>query len=283
MTRIADALAERSSPSISFEFFPPKTEDGLVQFHRAVAELAAVDPTFVSVTYGAGGTTRDTTRDLVVQMNAERAFPTMPHLTCMGHTRDQIESLVDDYASHGVENILALAGDPPADGSAPTGDFSFASQLIELIRERGEFSVGVAAFPEGHPRSGSVADDRRCLADKLQSADFAITQFFFDADDYFAMVDDLASLGCDKPVLPGIMPLLNTTTIRRLADMNGAKFPEDLASRIDEADTDDRVAIAVEAAAELSSRLLDGGVPGLHLYCLNRSETVLRILDTLGL
>ncbi len=283
MTRIADLLA--AGPTVSAEFFPPKSAEGMQQLDRTIDALGPLDLSFVSVTYGAGGSTRDTTRDIVVRVNTERAYPAMAHLTCMGHTVEEVDLLLDDYAANGVHNILALAGDPPADGSTVTGDFTYASELVDLVRQRPEFSIGIAAHPELHPRSNGDRDaDRRRLAEKLESADFGITQFFFDADDYFRMIDELAALGVTKPVLPGIMPLLNTTTIRRFAIMNGASFPEALGERIDAADgPEDVLKIAVEGAVELSQRLLDGGVPGLHMYALNRPEATLGIVNALDL
>ncbi|MFV0318556.1 MAG: methylenetetrahydrofolate reductase, partial [Microthrixaceae bacterium] len=208
-----------------------------------------------------------------------RDFPAMPHLTCMGHTRAEIDDLLADYATNDVHNVLALAGDPPADGSNPVGDFTYAMELIEAVRAAGDFSVGVAAHPELHPRSLNRAEDRRRLAEKLNAADFGITQFFFDADDYFRMVDELAGQGCITPVLPGVMPLLNPTAIRRFADIAGATFPEDLAERVEGTeDPVERLAIAADAAAELSHELIDRGVPGLHLYCMNRSDVVNEVL-----
>jgi methylenetetrahydrofolate reductase (NADPH) len=283
MTRISDLLA--AGPTVSAEFFPPKSEEGMAQLDRTIDALDELDLSFVSVTYGAGGSTRDTTRDIVVRVNAERPYPAMAHLTCMGHSTAEIDSLLDDYAANGVHNILALAGDPPADGSPVTGDFTYAGELVELVRKRPDFSIGVAAHPELHPRSGGDrAADRARLAEKLELADFGITQFFFEADDYFRMIDDLAALGTTKPILPGIMPLLNTSTIRRFAIMNGARFPEALGERIDAAsDADEVLKVAVEAAVELSQRLLDGGVPGLHVYALNRPEATLGIVRALDL
>ncbi|MFN8050421.1 MAG: methylenetetrahydrofolate reductase [Acidimicrobiales bacterium] len=274
---IADLLA--GGPTISFEFFPPKTPEGEEQLRRCLDELEVVDPSFVSVTYGAGGSTRERTRDLVIEIDGERTYPAMPHLTCMGHTSAELVDLLDDYARSGIENILALAGDPPADGSPAGGDFRYASELVDLVRGRGDFTVAVAAFPEGHPRSPSLSEDRRRLADKLQSADFGITQFFFRAEYYLRMVDDLAALGCDTPVIPGIIPMVNPEVIRRLTAMNGAWFPEDLAERVTSAGPADRNEIIVDAAAELIETLRAHGVPGVHLYGLNRSETVLAVLD----
>ena len=268
-----------AGPTRSFEFFPPKTDEGRSQLEATLDELEAITPSFVSVTYGAGGTTRDLTRDLVVGINATHPYPAMPHLTCMGHTSAQIQDMLRDYAKSGITNILALAGDPPADGSPVSGDFHYASDLIEVARSVGQFSVGVAAFPEGHPRSASLTEDRRNLAAKLEGADFGITQFFFDADHYSRMVDDLAALGCETPVLPGIMPMLNPATIRRFAEMNQASFPEELADRVERAVGDDRMAIAVDSAVQLCETLQTRGAPGLHLYCLNRSEGARRILE----
>jgi len=283
MTRIADLLA--AGPTLSVEFFPPKTDEGMADLATTIDNLEAMeDPalSFASITYGAGGSTRDRTRDLVVQTNADRAFPAMPHLTCMGHSRAEIDELLRDYAANDVHNVLALAGDPPADGSDPTGDFLYATELIEAARATGDFSVGVAAHPELHPRSENRDADRKYLAAKLEAADFGITQFFFDADDYFAMVDDLAALGCTTPVLPGVMPLLNPTTVKRFAGMAGAAFPEDLAAAVESTETpEERIAVVADAAAELATELLERGVPGLHLYCLNRSDIVEAVLERL--
>ena len=282
MTRIGDLI--RAGHTLSVEFFPPKTSEGRAQLDATLAELSKVDLSFVSVTYGAGGSTREVTRDLVVSINEVSPFPAMPHLTCIGHTRSELASMLDDYASAGINNILALAGDPPADGSPPVGDFTYASELVELVRSRGELSIGVAAFPEVHPRSVDRVDDRRQLAAKLSAADFGITQFFYDADDYFAMIEELGTEGCDTPVLPGIMPMTNTKSIRRFAALNGVRFPEELGDAIDAASSEEEaLAIAVDAAAELSQRLLDGGVPGLHFYCLNRSAATLGTLAALNL
>ena len=283
MTRISDTLAE--GLTLSFEFFPPKTDEGLKNLHAALHELEALDPSFVSVTYGAGGTTRDLTHDLVVQIDQERAYPAMPHLTCIGHTRAELVELLEDYRAAGIQNILALAGDPPADGSPATGDFSYASQLIQLVRETGDFAVAVAAFPELHPRSPDRATDRRHLADKLTMADFGITQFFFDVADYVRMIDELAELGCDTPVLPGVLPVINPASAKRFAAMNGARFPDELDARLAacEGDDDRIMDIAVEVATQQCLELLDAGAPGIHLYALNRSEAAKRILAEIDL
>ena len=281
MTLVADLLA--AGPTLSVEFFPPRTDEGVAQLRATVAELEPADLSFVSVTYGAGGSTRELTRDLVVGLETEQPYPAMAHLTCVGHAKAQLDDLLDDYAANGVHNLLALFGDPPADGSDPGGDFEHAIDLVQLVRSHPTpMSVAVAAHPEGHPRSPDLATDRKFLATKLQAADLGITQFFFDADDYFRMVDDLAALGCDTPVLPGVMPLANPTSIKRFADMAGARFPEELAARVEAAEGDDRHRIVGDAVSRLSQQLLDGGAPGLHLYCLNRSAVVLDVVEQLG-
>jgi methylenetetrahydrofolate reductase (NADPH) len=283
--KIADLLA--AGRTLSFEFFPPKSDEAQRQLEKTIHELAPLRPSFVSVTYGAGGSTRDRTRDIVVDVSRTQPFPAMAHLTCSGHTRPQITDLLDEYAAGGVHNILALAGDPPTDGSDPGGDFTYALELVDLVRRHpGDFSVGVAAHPELHPRSaGDRPADRRHLATKLAAADFGITQFFFVADDYLRMVDELDHLGCTTPVLPGIMPAVNVAGLVRMATMNGSVVPADLLARLEAvADDPDAVRdIGVEVATDLAARLLDAGAPGLHLYALNRSASVLRIVDALGL
>lgn len=282
MTKIADLL--RRGRTVSFEFFPPKTDAAMRTLEATLDELAPLGPSFVSVTYGAGGSTTERTRGIVVDINAHRPFPAMPHLTCMSHTRPEVEALLADYAAHGIENVLALAGDPPADGSEPVGEFRYAQELVGVVREHGGFSVGVAAFPELHPRSaGDRVADRRHLAAKLVDADFAITQFFADAEDYARLVDDLAALGVDKPVLPGIMPPNNPAGYRRMAAMNGTRVPEALLERIEAADPDDALALVVEATVAQCARLLELGAPGLHFYTLNRADIASRVHAALGL
>ena len=285
MTRIADLLA--AGPTLSFEFFPPKTDQAERQLEKTIHELAPLQPSFVSVTYGAGGSTRDRTRDIVVQVTREQDFPAMAHLTCVGHSRDEIRALLDEYRDNDVLNILALAGDPPPDGSDPGGEFTYAMELVELVREHpAGFSVGVAAHPELHPRSeGDRLTDRRHMAAKLEAADFGITQFFFRVEDYLQMVDELADAGSSKPVLPGIMPPIQVAGLVRMANMNQAVIPADLLTRL-EAVADDPAEvrhIGVEVSTELGRTLLDAGAPGLHIYAMNRSESVLQIVENLGL
>lgn len=270
------------APTLSFEFFPPKTDDAEATLRATLRTLGALRPAFVSITYGAGGSDAARTRDLVVDLTAHGDVPTMAHLTCMGHTRAQLRMLLEDYRAHGVANILALGGDPPADGSPVTGEFRYASELVDLVRETGDFSVGVAAFPELHPRSETTDDDRRHLAAKLGRADFGITQFFFDPVPYFRMVEDLDALGCSVPVLPGIMPVTTPASVRRFAAMNGSRVPPALFERLEEATPADRLAIAIDHATALARRLLDGGAPGIHLYTLNRADAAEPIARALG-
>jgi methylenetetrahydrofolate reductase (NADPH) len=276
VTKIRDLLA--AGPTMSFEFFPPKTDPAMRALDVALDELSVLDPSFVSVTYGAGGSTKDRTRSIVLEINDVRPFPAMPHLTCMSHTKAEVIDLLDDYADHGIENVLALAGDPPTDATTPLGEFRYALELVELVRDKGDFSVGVAAFPELHPRSrGRSADDRRHLAAKLEVADFAITQFFADTDDYGRLLDHLGALGVTKPVVPGIMPPSNPAGYRRMAAMNGTQVPEQLLARIEAAEPHDALAIAVEATTEQCVRLRELGAPGLHFYTLNRAEVTRRV------
>lgn len=283
MAKIADLLA--AGRTVSFEFPPPKTPQALVTFDETMEDLAGLHPSFISVTYGALGTTRDTTRDVVIRVDKERDFPAVPHLTCVGHTRAQMEELLVHYRDAGIENILALAGDPPADGSDPGGDFTYATELIEMIREVGDFGVVVAAFPEVHPRSPDRESDRRYLAAKLGRADAAISQFFYDPSDYRKMVDELAALGCDTPVIPGVMPFISVAGLRRMAAMNGSAIPAALEPRLERVDGDKEAtrALGVEVASELGARLLEDGVPGLHLYTMNRAASVREVCANLGL
>jgi methylenetetrahydrofolate reductase (NADPH) len=284
MTRIKDLF--ETGRTLSFEFFPPKNDEMERQLEKAVVELAELQPSFVSVTYGALGSSRERTRDAVTRINHEQSFPAMPHLTCVGHTRADIAELLDHYAAKGIENILALGGDPPADGSDPGGEYEHASELVAQVREHaGDFSVGVAAHPEIHPRSSDRESDRRFLAAKLEAADFAMTQFFFSVDDYLHLVDELHELGCDKPVLPGVMPIATVAGVRRMAGMNGSVIPEPLLERLLAADgqPEEVRKIGVDTATELCAALLAEDAPGLHLYALNRSESVREIYANLGL
>ncbi len=283
MARITELLAR--GRTFSFEFFPPKTDAAQLSLGRTIAELETLHPSFVSVTYGAGGSTRERTRDLVTWMRRETSISPMAHLTCVGHTRGDIEEILQAYTEAGVENILALGGDPPTDpADVRPSDYRFASDLVNELQAAGQFSIGVAAHPEVHPRSTSRSDDRKFLAEKLRTADFAITQFFFEVEHYVRLVEELAALGINKPVIPGIMPVTNKSQVQRMAEMSGAAFPQDLAHRLAKVDDPEEVRrIGVEAATELCAQLLDAGAPGLHFYTLNRSSATREIYANLGL
>ena len=282
VARISDLIA--SGRTFSFEFFPPKTDTAQLSLGRTIAELESLSPSFVSITYGAGGSTRQRTQELVQWIRKETHINPMAHLTCQGHTRAEIAEILDTYAASDVENILALGGDAPADGSVTASDYTYASELLDDVVATGRFSVGVAAHPEVHPRSPDRESDRRHLAAKLSRADFAVTQFFFEADVYVRMIDELSALGVDKPVIPGIMPVTNKSQIVRMAELSGAAFPAWLAERLDRVESADDVRrVGVEAATELCSELLANGVPGLHFYTLNRSTATREIYANLGL
>ncbi len=283
MARITELLAR--GRTFSFEFFPPKTDAAQLSLGRTIAELETLHPSFVSVTYGAGGSTRERTRDLVTWMRRETSISPMAHLTCVGHTRGDIAEILQSYTDAGVENILALGGDPPTDpADVRPSDYRFASDLVNELQAAGQFSIGVAAHPEVHPRSTSRSDDRKFLAEKLQTADFAITQFFFEVEHYVRLVEELTALGINKPIIPGIMPVTNKSQVQRMAEMSGAAFPQELAHRLAKVDDPEEVRrIGVEAATELCAQLLDAGAPGLHFYTLNRSSATREIYANLGL
>ncbi len=284
MPRIAEQL--RAGTTLSFEFGPPRTPEAERTLEKTLLTLEPLAPSFVSVTYGAGGSTRDKTRDIVRHIARDTSMTPMPHLTCVAHRRDEIDDIVAGYRDEGLDNILALGGDPPADGSQPPGDFRYAVELIDAVRGIGDFCVGVAAHPELHPRSGGDrAADRRRLADKLRLADFAITQFFFDPADYFSMVEEVARLGVTKPIIPGVIPVTNAGQVERFAALSGASFPPALAARLHAvADRPDEVRkIGVEVATELTAALLAGGAPGIHFYTLNFARATLEIYRNLGM
>jgi methylenetetrahydrofolate reductase (NADPH) len=283
MARIADLLA--AGRTFSFEFSPPKSAAASMSLGRTIAELEPLGPSFVSVTYGAGGSTREHTRDTVLWVQRETNVPPMAHLTCVGHTRAEIEDIIATYVEAGIVNVLALAGDAPKDpADARPSDYTYATDLIEHLREISDLSIGVAAHPEGHPRSPDLATDRRFLAEKLRVSDFATTQFFFDIEHYISLVNDLADLGVTKPVVPGIMPVTNIGQVERMAELSGAAFPSWLRERLESGKTPEDVRrIGVEAATELCAALLEAGAPGLHFYTMNKSTATRDIYTQLGL
>ena len=284
MTRIADLLA--AGRTFSFEFGPPRTDAAQLSLGRTIAELEPLGPSFVSVTYGAGGSTRTRTQEVVTWIRKETSIPPMAHLTCQSHVREEIVSLLEAYKQAGIENILALGGDPPKDpGEVKPSDYTHAIELIDELDTYDHFSIGVAAHPEVHPRSPDRATDRRNLADKLRRADFAITQFFFEAEHWIRLVDELAALDVHKPVLPGIMPITNMASVRRMAELSGAEVPAWVVERIEVArdDPEELRKIGVDIATELCADLLEAGAPGLHFYTLNRSTATREIYANLGL
>lgn len=283
MAKISEIMSK--GKTLSFEFFPPKTPEAMTGFNSAVDALAALDPDFVSITYGAGGSARDTTYDLVLQVDSRQKFPAMPHLTCVGHTRAELVDLLASYRANGIDNVLALAGDPPSDGSDSGGDFVYATELVELVREVGDFSIGVAAFPEVHPRSTDRSSDRKHLAAKLALADFGMTQFFFDVSHYKRLVEELSDLGCSVPLLTGVMPFVSVAGTRRMAKMNNTEIPAALQHQLDLVDGDGVATreLGVQVATELVGELLEFGVPGVHLYAMNRAESIQAIYKNLGL
>jgi len=276
--------------SFSFELFPPKTDEGERQLWQTVRELEALQPTFVSLTYGAGGSTRDRTVRIAAELATHTTLTPVAHLTCVGASRDDLRGVIAQYAAAGVSTVLALRGDPPGGPGGtwvqhPDG-LAHADELVALVRSLGDFSVGVAAFPEGHPESSDLDADARVLAAKQDAgAEFAITQFFFQARDYRRLIDRARSHGCTMPVIPGLMPVTNVVQIERFATLSGAAFPEDLAARFAAVKDDDEAVrrLGIDVAVELAKELLELGAPGLHFYTLNRSSSTREIYLALGL
>ena len=284
MTRIADLLSK--GPTYSFEFFPPKNDAEQATLVKTLRDLEPLGPSFVSVTYRGGAESRQRTYDLVTGMLRTTTLVPMAHLICVAHTRLELAEILVAYRKAGVENLMALGGDPPADPGEGVGELPHASELVELARAIGGFSIGVAAQPAGHPLSPDKAFDRDRLAEKLRMADFAVTQFFFEAEEYLGLVADLAARGVETPVLPGIMPVTNLKSVPRMATM-GAAVPAWMVERLENADgaggADAVRHEGVVIATELCRKLLDAGVPGLHFYTLNRSSATREIYGALGL
>ena len=278
-------------PVISFEFFPPKTGEGDRNLlERQIPALLQARPDYCSVTYGAGGSTRDKTLMIVDRIQRQHGLTALAHLTCVGHTHAQVRELLEKIRSLGCKNILALRGDPPSGGEFQPvpGGFEFASQLVRFIRESGDFSVGVAGFPEGHIacREGKHADWRH-LKEKMDAgADFVLTQLFFDNADYFEFRDYVAGkLGVRAPLVPGIVPILSAAQITRFTQLCGAKIPPPLRSKLDQLlDNDEAAAeFGIEYATRQCEELLRAGAPGLHFYTLNKSRSTVQVLKNLGL
>ncbi len=281
--RIDQLLAR--GPTRSFEFFPPRSAEEAATLAATISDLVELAPSFVSVTNRGGPAARERTFELVTQIQRAGRLTTMAHLVARGQHRDDLVELLARYRAAGVENVLVLGGDAPAGQSEAPGDFAHADDLVRLVRDVGGFAIGVAAHPAGHPDSVDLAADRDRLAAKLAAADFAITQFFFAAEEWSGLVADLASRGVDRPVLPGVMPVTSLSSIARMAQM-GAPVPAPLVARLRAADERGGAAAVraagVEAATALSAELLARGAPGLHFYTLNRSPATREIHQALG-
>ncbi len=281
-------MANRTS--YSFEFFPPKDAEGEARLWAAMTGLEALHPDFISVTYGAGGSTRDRTIAITSHITERTKIPTVAHLTCVGSTKDELVEILGKYRDAGISSILALRGDPVGGPSAPwvstAGGFDHADQLVELAATFGGFSIGVAAFPDGHPASGGDFDKDVDVLIRKESlgATFATTQFFFDAQRWRALVDRLSARGSSLPIIAGILPVTNVKQLKRMSELGGAEFPEAMMKRFLAVESDPEAvrALGVEFATDLCQKLIAEGVPGIHFYTMNSSTATREIYENLG-
>lgn len=278
-------LADGSKPTFSFEFFPPKDAEGEARLWSAIEGLESISPDFISVTYGAGGSTRDRTIRITSEITAHTKVPAVAHLTCVGSTRDELIEILGKYKEAGISSILALRGDPVGGPRAPwsttPGGFDHADQLVSLASEIGGFTIGVAAFPDGHPASdGNFDKDVDVLLDKeRRGATFATTQFFFEVEKWIALVENLAAKGSSLPIIPGVLPVTNVKQLNRMAELSGVPIPSEISSAFAkvESNPDDVRKVGVELATKLCQELLEAGAPGLHFYTMNTSSATREI------
>jgi methylenetetrahydrofolate reductase (NADPH) len=287
--RIDEAYATREEPVFSFEFFPPKTEEGERNLYNALAELRPLDPAFVSVTYGAGGSTRDKTIEIVRTIKQDYGLEAMAHFTCVSATTDHLRETLDQMVAVGIDNVLALRGDPPAGETEWTkteGGLEYSRELVELIRRDYPFSIGAACFPETHIHATSAEDDLRHLKAKVDAgAQFLITQLFFDNDVFFDFVARARAAGIDVPIVPGILPITNIAQLKRITGLCGATIPDSLVAELRAREEEEGAVrdFGVAWAALQCAELLAGGAPGIHFYTLNRSPATRAILSALRL
>jgi methylenetetrahydrofolate reductase (NADPH) len=278
-----DRLLGLGRPTISFEFFPPKNEAGFNSLYQTIEDLKPLQPSYVSVTYGAGGSTRAKTVELVEKIQNEAGIRSMAHLTCVGHTQDEIGSILDDLWKAGIVNVLALRGDPPAGQAqfvATEGGFAYADQLVKFVRARHDFSIGVAGYPEGHPQCLNLTRDMENLKRKVDNgANFIVTQLFFDNADFYRFRDHARAMGIRVPIVAGLMPIGNVAQIKRFVGMCGAKIPHPLLLKLEslEADAESVYAAGVEYATHQCEDLIASGVDGIHFYTLNKSKATAQI------
>lgn len=278
---------QKYEQNFSCEFFPPKTEQGMEKlFSTSEALKESIDPKFFSVTFGAGGSTRENTFEAVTKISSHTGCDVAPHLSCIGSSKQQLKEILDDYKQQGIKRIVTLRGDLPS-GTAAYGDFSHAVELVRFIREHynEHFHLEVAAYPEFHPQAASATSDLKHFKEKIDAgANSAITQYFFNIDSYFYFVDSCEKMGIDTPIIPGIMPITNYSNLSRFSNICGAEIPQWIRRRLEAYadDTDSIKAFGADIVSDMCQKLLDIGAPGLHFYTLNQSEATLRIWNNLG-